>query len=55
MTALVLDVRDWFMPETAGRFRVAADGVERTDAKAEICPPPHLAFGSVDLGAPRSV
>ena len=32
----VLDVTDGFMPENAGRYRVAADGVERTDAEAEI-------------------
>jgi predicted acetyltransferase len=35
-TAVVLDVRDPFLPETGGRFRITAGGVERTDADAEI-------------------
>jgi predicted acetyltransferase len=47
--AVVLDVRDGFMPETAGCYRVAADGVERTDAKAEIALD-ISALGSVYLG-----
>ena len=47
--AVVLDVRDAFMPETAGRYRVAADGVERTDAEAEIALDVS-ALGSVYLG-----
>jgi predicted acetyltransferase len=47
--AVVLDVRDAFMPETAGRYRVAADGVERTDADAEIALDVS-ALGSVYLG-----
>jgi predicted acetyltransferase len=47
--AVVLDVRDAFMPESAGRYRVAADGVERTDAEAEIALDVS-ALGSVYLG-----
>src|SRR6476660_5081052 len=47
--AVVLDVRDGFMPESAGRYRVAADGVERTDAEAEIALDVS-ALGSVYLG-----
>ena len=47
--AVVLDVRDAFMPENAGRYRVAADGVERTDAEAEIALD-ISALGSVYLG-----
>jgi predicted acetyltransferase len=47
--AVVLEVRDAFMAETAGRFRVAADGVERTEALAEIALD-ISALGSVYLG-----
>jgi len=47
--AVVLDVRDAFMPETAGRYRVAADAVTRSDAEAEIALD-ISALGSVYLG-----
>ena len=33
---IVLDVRDAFLPENAGRWRVTAGGAERTDAAADI-------------------
>jgi predicted acetyltransferase len=46
---VVLDVRDTFMPETTGRYRVAAGAVERTDAGAEIALDVS-ALGSVYLG-----
>jgi predicted acetyltransferase len=47
--AVVLDVRDAFMPDTAGRYRVSADSVERTEADAEILLD-ISALGSVYLG-----
>src|SRR3954447_7929668 len=48
--AVVLDVRDSFLPETAGRFRVSAGGVEPTDAEGEIALD-IAALGSAYLGA----
>ena len=33
---IVLEVTDAFLPENAGRWRVGADGAERTDAAAEL-------------------
>ena len=33
---LVLEVADAFLPENAGRYRVGAGGVERTDAAADV-------------------
>jgi predicted acetyltransferase len=33
---VVLDVRDAFMPDTAGRYRVSAGGVERTETEADV-------------------
>jgi predicted acetyltransferase len=47
--AVVLEVRDAFLPETAGRYRVSAGGVGRTDADAEIALD-ISALGSVYLG-----
>ena len=47
--SVVLDVQDTFMPDVAGRFRVRADGVERTDADAEIALDVS-SLGSVYLG-----
>ena len=45
----MLEVRDAFLPETAGRYRVSAGGVGRTDADAEIALD-ISALGSVYLG-----
>ena len=47
--SVVLEVRDAFLPETAGRYRVSAGGVGRTDADAEIALD-ISALGSVYLG-----
>jgi predicted acetyltransferase len=47
--SVVLEVRDAFMPDAAGRYRIAAAGVERTDADAEIALD-ISALGSVYLG-----
>jgi predicted acetyltransferase len=46
---IVVDVRDAFRPETAGRYRVSASGVERTDAAADVALDV-AALGSVYLG-----
>jgi predicted acetyltransferase len=46
---VVLEVRDAFMPDIAGRYRVSAGGVERTDAEADIVLD-ISALGSVYLG-----
>jgi predicted acetyltransferase len=50
--SVVLEVRDSFLPETAGRFRVGGGGVERTDAEPEIALD-ISALGSVYLGGFR--
>ncbi len=47
--AVVLDVRDAFLPETAGRFRIGAGGIERTGEDAELSLD-ISALGSVYLG-----
>jgi predicted acetyltransferase len=47
--AVVLDVRDSFLPETAGRFRVSAGDVEPTAAEGEIALD-IAALGSAYLG-----
>jgi predicted acetyltransferase len=47
--AVVLDVRDAFLPDVAGRYRVTKDGTTRTDAPADI-ELDVTALGSVYLG-----
>jgi predicted acetyltransferase len=47
--AVVLDVRDGFVPSNEGRWRVSADGVERVDAEPELALD-LTALGSAYLG-----
>ncbi|WP_158102886.1 GNAT family N-acetyltransferase [Lentzea kentuckyensis] len=47
--AVVLEVRDELLPANEGRYRVSADGAERTDAPADITIPVDL-LGAVYLG-----
>jgi predicted acetyltransferase len=47
--AIVLDVRDAFLPDVAGRYRVTKDGATRTDDDADI-ELDVTALGSVYLG-----
>jgi predicted acetyltransferase len=46
---IVLEVRDAFLPDNAGRYRVGTGGVERTEAPADIALDVN-ALGSVYLG-----
>jgi predicted acetyltransferase len=46
---VVLDVTDAFLPDNAGRYRVGADGVDRTSDEADLRPDV-TGVGSVYLG-----